>query len=250
MRRPKRRRTTPRWRTRASLHDSRRSTATAGFPEVEPLLEAFAGGVEGVLADDLVGVYIHGSLALGRFDPRNSDVDFVVATREDLDEETVDRLAELHSTLGERLDGSYLPRNVLRRFDPDRVMHPHIESRGGRLFVDHHGGETVIYRHVLRECGVVLRGPPPRELIDSVTADDLRWGVRDILENWWRPMLERPSDELWDAPYRHYAVVTMCRVRFTLETATVVSKPEATQWALAHVEVRWSDLIRRAAARG
>jgi predicted nucleotidyltransferase len=236
-------------RTRASRHGSRRSTATAGFPDVEPLLEAFASGVERVLGDDLVGIYIHGSLALGGFDPRNSDVDFVVATRDDLEQETVDRLAALHSELGERLDGSYLPCEVLRRFDPDRVMHPHIESRGGRLFVDHHGGETVIYRHVLRECGLVLHGPPPRELIDPVTAEELRWGVCDILENWWRPMLAKRSDELWEPPYRHYAIVTMCRVRFTLETGAVVPKQEAAQWALVHLDAEWHDLISRAAAR-
>jgi len=221
----------------------------AGFPEVEPLLEAFASGVEGVLADDLVGVYIHGSLALGGFDPRNSDVDFLVATRDVLEPDTVARLAALHRALGEQLDGSYVPRDVLRRFDPGRVMHPHIESRGGRLFVDHHGGETVIYRHVLRECGLVLCGPTPRELIDPITAEGLRWGVCDILENWWRPMLENRSDELWEAPYRHYAVMTMCRVRFTLETAAVVPKHEAAQWALTHLEVKWRDLISRAAAR-
>lgn len=203
-----------------------------------------------MLGDELVGIYIHGSVALGSFDPDQSDVDFLVVTRADLDGKDVEGLDELHRTLGEQLDGSYLPVDVIRRFDPARVMHPHIESRGGRLFVDHHGGETVIYRHVLRECGVVLRGPPPRELIDPVTAADLRWGVRDILENWWRPMLERPSDELWEAPYRHYAVVTMCRVRFTLETAVVVSKREAAQWALAHVDTRWGDLISRAATRG
>jgi len=169
----------------------------AGFPEVEPLLEAFASGVEGVLADDLVGVYIHGSLALGGFDPRNSDVDFLVATRDVLEPDTVARLAALHRALGEQLDGSYVPRDVLRRFDPGRVMHPHIESRGGRLFVDHHGGETVIYRHVLRECGLVLCGPTPRELIDPI----------------------------------------------------IVPKHEAAQWALTHLEVKWRDLISRAAAR-
>jgi predicted nucleotidyltransferase len=206
--------------------------------------------VERVLRDRLVGIYIHGSVALGSFDPEHSDVDFLVVTEAELDERDVELLAELHGRLGERLDGSYLPLGVFRRFDPERVMHPHIESRGGRLFVDRHGGETVIYRHVLRESGVVLRGPPPRELIDSIGAVDLRWGVCDVLENWWRPMLERTSDELWEAPYRHYAVVTMCRVRFTLETGAVVSKPDAAQWALAHVDAPWRDLIIRAAARG
>jgi hypothetical protein len=129
-------------------------------------------------------------------------------------------------------------------------MHPHIESRGGRLYVDHHGGETVIYRHVLRKCGVVLLGPPPRKLVDEVDAEQLRWAVCDVLTNWWVPMLTRPPERLLEAPYRAYAVVTMCRMRYTLETGDVVSKPDAARWALEHVAPDWHDLIQRAAARG
>jgi hypothetical protein len=129
-------------------------------------------------------------------------------------------------------------------------MHPHIESRGGRLFVDHHGGETVIYRYVLRECGVTLFGPPPREAIDPVNVADLRWGVCDVLTSWWAPMLAEPPAWLHEEQYRHYAVVTMCRVRFTLARNAVVSKPEAAEWATAHVDAKWRDLIARAAARG
>lgn len=203
-----------------------------------------------MLGDELVGVYLHGSVALGRFDPLESDIDFLVATEHDLDTGAVERLDVLHRELGDRLDGSYLPRDVLRRFDPERVMHPHIESRGGRLFVDHHGGETVIYRHVLRECGVTLFGPPARELIDRVSTADLRWGVCDVLTNWWAPMLADPPAWLHEEKYRHYAVVTMCRVRFTLERSAVVSKPEAAEWAAAHVDANWHDLIARAAVRG
>ena len=108
-----------------------------------------------MLGDELVGAYLHGSKALGDFNPRRSDIDFLVTTEHELDAETVERLAALHLRLGDLLDGSYLPRDVFRRFDPARVMHPHIESRGGRLLVDHHGGETVIYRYVLRKCGVI-----------------------------------------------------------------------------------------------
>jgi hypothetical protein len=130
-------------------------------------------------------------------------------------------------------------------------MHPHIEAhKPPRLIVDDHGGETVVYRYVLRKCGVRLLGPPSNELIDPVTPADLRWGVCDVLTNWWARMLERPPERLLDRAYRAYAVVTMCRVRYTLESADVVSKPVAARWALEHVEPPWHPLIERAAAYG
>jgi hypothetical protein len=202
------------------------------------------------LGDDLVGVYLHGSLALGGFNPQQSDIDFLVATDDELAAEQVQSLDALHLRLGDRLDGSYLPRKVFRRFDPARVTHPHIEARGGRLFVDHHGGETVIYRYVLRKCGVVPFGRPPQELIDPVSTGELREGVRDLLQSWWVPMEDEQPWRYAEALYRAYAVVTMCRVRYTLDCGDVVSKPDAARWALTHVAQEWHSLIERAAAYG
>jgi len=207
------------------------------------------GGLTELLGDELVGVYLHGSLALGTFDPGQSDIDFLVVSERDLGVHDVERLDGLHRALGDRLDGSYLPRDVVRRYDSARVMHPHIESRGGRLFVDHHGGETVIHRYVLRKCGVVLLGPPLRELIDHIDAEQLRWGVCHVLTIWWAPMLAQPPAWLFEPPYQAYAVVTMCRVRYTLDCDDVVSKPAAAEWALAQLEPEWHSLIRRAVAR-
>jgi len=201
-----------------------------------------------VLGAKLVAAYVHGSLALGAFEPDASDVDFLVATDGELDTATVERLAALHERLGDRLDGSYLPRDVLRRFDPARRTHPHIESRGGRLVLDDHGGETVVYRYVLRKCGITLAGPPPQELIDPVRPDELQAGVRSLLREWWQP-----DGGAWgwfhDGVYRRYAVLTMCRVRYTLAEGDVVSKRAAADWALTHVDARWRDLIVRAVAR-
>lgn len=205
-------------------------------------------GLTELLGDELVGVYLHGSLALGSFDSAQSDVDFLVATESELGMGDVERLAGLHRRLGDRFDGSYLPRDVFRRFDPARVMHPHIEPRGGHLFVDHHGGETIIYRYVLRKCGIALVGPPPQELIDPVDSEELRAAVHDLVANWWVPMLDEAS-RFEDATYRRYMVLTMCRVRFTLDERDVVSKEEAARWALEQVEPEWHPLIERAAAR-
>jgi hypothetical protein len=91
-------------------------------------------------------------------------------------------------------------------------------------------------------------GPPPQELVDPVDGDELRAGVRTLVDEWWRPG-GGASQWFHDPPYRRYAVLTMCRMRYTLAEGDVVSKPVAAEWALSHVAPRWHDLIRRAAAR-
>ena len=47
--------------------------------------------------------------------------------------------------------------------------------------VHQESGYWPIHRHILREQGVVLAGPPPRTLIDPVQPDELREAVRGIL---------------------------------------------------------------------
>ena len=49
-------------------------------PEVTPLLDELVSGITDALGDNLVGVYLRGSLALGGFDPATSDVDVLVVT--------------------------------------------------------------------------------------------------------------------------------------------------------------------------
>lgn len=102
------------------------------------------------------------------------------------------RLAVSNSRWGKELEGSYLPLPALRRYDPDRAMHPYIE-RGGVLRVEQHGSDMVIQFHVLREHGIAHAGPPPHTLIDPILPDELKRAVQEILRTWWGPMLHDPA---------------------------------------------------------
>ena len=46
--------------------------------------------------------------------------------------------------------------------------------------------------------------------------------------------------------YQAYAILSMCRVLYTLEFGTVVSKPAAARWAQGTLDERWGRLIERA----
>jgi hypothetical protein len=105
----------------------------------------------------------------------------------------------------------------------------------------------VIQRHIIREHGAALAGPPPATLIDPVSADDLRWATAQLLQEWWVPVLADPS-RLPNCEYQAYAVLTMCRALYTLKNGAVATKPQAARWALAHLDPQWGDLIRTALA--
>ena len=54
------------------------------YQEINGILDELLSGVKTVLGSRLVGLYIHGSLASGEFNPQTSDIDFLVVTRSSL----------------------------------------------------------------------------------------------------------------------------------------------------------------------
>ena len=221
------------------------------YPEVNAALQSLLSGVQAVLGDRFVGMYLYGSLAGGDFDPQRSDIDFVVATADVLPNETVATLEALHARIADggsewaaKLEGAYVPLPTLRRHDPRGLPCPCLNE--GRFYLAALGSDWVFQRYTLREHGVVVEGPDPRSLIDPVQPDDLQRAVLGFLREWWAPMLQAPDPRLHGGEYQAYAVLTMCRALFTLRHSAVVSKMVAARWAQEGLGESWEGLIEQA----
>jgi len=223
------------------------------YPEINSVLHELLSGARTLLGPRFIGMYLDGSLAIGDFDPGSSDVDFVVVTDGELPPQTFVALRTMHERIAagaskwaKELEGSYIPQRALRH-DRQPGPHPYID-RGSTLGMVHQeSGYWVIHRHMLREHGVVLIGPPPRTLIDPVHPAELGEAVRGILREWWMPMLSN-GPLLQNGFYRCYAVLTMSRMLYTVRYGTIVSKPVAARWAQEALDARWTPLIRDALA--
>jgi len=216
------------------------------YPEVNAILNELLPNVQGILGKLFVGMYLHGSLAVGSFD-QDSDVDFVVITAEALPEAFFSelqgmhaRLATLDSWCATQLDGFYTPQNALRNFDPVNVLHLHIDRGPNeqlhRMQINDVGvsqawwGGWVLLRSALREKGVTLAGPAPETLMDLVTPDELKQATLAILKGWVVPLLDQ-KDQIENSGWQSYTVLTLCRLLYTLEFGTIVSKQKAARWA-------------------
>jgi hypothetical protein len=202
-------------------------------------------------------MYLEGSLALGDFTPGRSDIDFVVVTDADVSDAAFAALQAMHARLATdeprwapELDGSYIARPALRGDDPRPGPHPLLDRGSGTLArVRPETGYWVIHRHIVREHGIALAGPPAATLIDPVEPDELRRAVLGLLREWWAPMLTDPGLLQRSVfGYRCYTVLTMCRTLYTLEHGTIVTKPVAARWALRTLAARWHPLIQAAQA--
>jgi hypothetical protein len=225
----------------------------SSYPDIVVIMKELLADIQAVLGLHLIGLYLHGSLAYGGFNPQTSDIDFLVVTDGSLPTGTFSALKEMHARLfasgiawSQKLEGAYIPAEGLRRHDP---AYPPIPWLGtdGHFALERLGSDWILQRWILREKGIVVTGPPVRDMIDPVSPGDLREAVRDSLQEWWSPPFPSPQ-RFRSGEYQAYAVLTMCRSLYVLEHGRVASKPEAARWAMETLGEPWQALIAAAAA--
>jgi hypothetical protein len=222
------------------------------YPEINTVLKLLLDEARSVLDTYFVGLYLHGSLALGDFNPGHSDIDFAVVTTREMPvkliaelEAAYRRIIESGLAWVEKLEGSFLSKKALRRWIPEETPHPHFFNK--QFMLINNGRDWIIDRHILREYGVIVAGPPIKPLIDPVSPDELREAViLGIREDW----TSKLNDREWLVPPSHqpFVVLTCCRALYTVKSGTVTSKTASARWAIATLDKNWTDLIESALA--
>jgi predicted nucleotidyltransferase len=221
--------------------------------QVADILAALIPGVQTALPNNLLGVYLRGSLATGDF-IETSDIDFLVATERPVSDAEAAALVEIHEQLSglpnkyaQRLEGAYINRASLRRFEPGRRFLT-VECETPLRWKEHKYS-WLIERCGLRESGVTLLGPDPRTLIDLISSEELRGAARQRLRDW-AEWAAAPDDTDWLPVRSHqaYVVETMCRALYTLAFGELVSKRKAVEWALSVLPQSWRALLEEAVA--
>ncbi len=222
------------------------------FPELNAVLDELVSSASAILGENFCGAHLQGSFAVGDADVY-SDVDFVIVTHGEVNASQEAALGVLHARLptldiewAQHLEGSYIPKDALRRVDPSRRSYLYVDNGSTALERSNHDN-TAVVRWVLREHGATLAGPDPKVLVVEVTAEDLRSEIRQALPVRTRDLRETAArDEQWNAWLQPYIVLVYCRMLHTLDSGRVASKRAAGRWALGALDPRWAPLIQRA----
>jgi predicted nucleotidyltransferase len=223
------------------------------YPDLNAVLSELVTTTRAILGDNFCGAYLQGSFAVGDADVY-SDVDFVVVTHSVISDDQLAGLGAMHARFpslaiewAKHLEGSYIPKGVLRRTDPTRAPLLYVDNGSPYLEWSNHDN-TAVVRWALREYGIVLAGPSLASLVDVVTEDELRSEIRRTM--WERAQDLRASinspDNQWSAWLQPHVVLAYCRMLQTLSTGRVGSKLAAGHWALSALESRWAAPIQRA----
>jgi predicted nucleotidyltransferase len=222
-------------------------------------VEGFVRAVREILAQNLVGIYLHGSLAMGCFNPERSDLDLLVLTREGMTVEVKRRVAELllqHSGAPRPIEISFLRQADLDPWEDPTPFDFHysedwrhqtreqLESDAWQTWNDRRQRDPDLAAHVTitRERGICLAGPPIERVFPPVPrAHYVASIVGDVLD-----ATNEGRDGIAGAPV--YYVLNLCRVCAYLREGRICSKEEGGTWGARVLPDELRAVVRQALA--
>ena len=224
-----------------------------GSPEtsarLSALLDDLAAELPAVVGANLVGIYLHGSLTQRAFNLKRSDVDCIVATRRAPSNAQFGRL-RAWLTRSAKLN-PWTTRLQLTILIRDKVLtanSPECLYQFGRLTRLKSDGNPIIWMNVLKN-GRVLFGQSPRTFVPPITRAILFRALEREVRYLREELIEKPRSKWRDVPfYRAYAVMSVCRILYSLNRGTIASKPRAARWAMKHLPKKFNLIIVQALA--
>lgn len=215
--------------------------------QVSALLEDLTDQFPVILGKDLVGIYVYGSLTQRAFNPKRSDVDCIVVTNRELSDMQFRRLGAWLARATEsnlwatRLQVTFLIKNEIFTMNSKACL-----LQFGRLERSGSDGNPIIWMNVLKS-GLVLYGPRPESFVPAITHEILYQALEREVGYLREEIIEKPESEWRDVPsYRAYAVLTLCRILYSFNKRTIVSKPRAARWVIKYMPEEWNEIIVQA----
>lgn len=215
------------------------------------LLQEYLSLVDRQLAGMMRAFYIEGSVALGGFNERFSDIDFVAIIDRQTTQTEVDTLRHIHDVVRKhhprwQMMGSYLQADDLERagdrIEPCPVYHD------GILGLDGHFELHSVEGWILKHRGIAVVGPEPHDLPFIVDWDLIIAKMRVNLNTYWARWTRRPdkiaitlSD--WGV---QWTVLGVLRQFYSFRENAITTKRKAGEYALTCMPAGWHRLIREA----
>jgi streptomycin 3"-adenylyltransferase len=210
--------------------------------EVEEYLRAFAVRVVNVLGQELMGVYLHGSGALGGFNPARSDIDILIVCFHPLTQNQRTRLCQELGGVSLPVPASTLEMSVVtsdtcRSPVASPLYELHLNTRDNRC-VDGSGRtdpDLLLHFAVAQQSGRLIgSGRFPKDVFGPVPRNLVLEGMAMELEDALSSSNAAPE----------YAVLNACRNLAYDKTGHIYSKIDGAEWVLAHEPTNYTALIR------
>ena len=211
--------------------------------ELSVLLDKLSCAIQEILGDNLVGIYLHGSIAQKAFRWNASDVDFLIVVQSEPSDDAKRQLLDMTLRLSEIAPLKGLEWSVVTLADCLHVSHPvpfclhysiahtkryltspeeYIQHMKGR------DGDLAAYFAVVRQCGIVLYGKPIDDVFGTVPKESIMDSFREnVIDNDNTPN----------------SILNFCRYEAYRQNGVMLSKINGGLWALKHLPPAMHDKI-------
>ena len=217
----------------------------------DALLREFTEMSRNVFGENLLGIYLHGSLAMNCFNPQKSDIDLILVVRDTVSFDDklrfTNELLALDDAAPEKgFELSIVKKEFCQPFTYPTPFEYHFSHGHKDAFLNDitgyiekmQGVDKDLGAHftIINQFGIPLYGPPVREVFAPVPK-------KDYFDSIWYDV-EHAKEDILDSPM--YIVLNLCRVLGYARDGLVLSKKTGGEWGAEHVPQPFGALVQHA----
>lgn len=218
---------------------------------LDNITKKFVEQSRSILEDNLVGIYLHGSAAMGCFNAKKSDIDLIVVVNADISDEVkrryMDMVVELNAYAPKKgIEMSVVRKDVCKPFIYPTPFELHFSNThlewyqtNPSEYIDKmHGTDKDLAAHFNIIChrGKCLCGREIKDVFEEVRREFYFDSIWFDVEDAEKEIMENPT----------YIILNLCRVLAYKEDELILSKQEGGKWGLENVPEIYHPLIVQA----
>lgn len=215
------------------------------------MLQEFVNICGQILGEKLTGIYLHGSMAMGCFHPKQSDIDLIVMVESGMEfEEKLCLMKEIvrlnRNAPAKGVEISFVQKKFCKPFVYPTPFELHFSPVHLQRFYDNpedyieqmRGTDQDLAAHftIINHYGVRLHGEEIKKVFGAVPKQDYADSIFYDIEN--------ASEDIAENPV--YVILNLCRALAYFNGGLILSKEKGAKWALTHLEREYSSLVLQA----
>ena len=206
---------------------------------------------QSILKDNLIGIYIHGSVAFNCFNWDKSDIDFIIVVRDKLSINIKLKIMEETIKINEIAPSKSIEMSVVLEKYCNNFQYPtpfelHFSKKHTQWYNNDafdyckkmNGTDPDLAAHftIIKKAGFVLYGQDIDEVFSDIPKEYYIESIKSDIKN--------AKDSIIVDPI--YIILNLCRVAAFIENELVLSKQEGAKWGLKELDNKYHYIVKRA----
>lgn len=215
------------------------------------ILDGIVSKSKEIIEEKLVGIYLHGSMAMGCFNSDKSDIDVIMVIEDDISDTQKIMLMRQIVYLNQQAPPKGLEISIVKREYCNPFIYPtpfelhfspmHLPwfKENPQDYVEKMKGEDIdLAAHftIIRNYGVVLWGEKIENIFAPVPKQNYLESICADIENATEDILEQPI----------YITLNLCRVLAFVREGLYLSKEQGGNWGIEHLPLEYHSIVAEA----